>query len=129
MSLWWSWEGRPIGECWLQPMNMPEVLRRYPGRDVRRIDLMIGAKELWGRGWGTRVIALLTALAFERCGADAVVGLVGDYNPRSRRAFRKNGYVLDQIVPAGPGDDKAQATYELVLTREAYHRRARGGAQ
>ena len=39
-------EGRPIGECWLQEMNLQEVLDRHPGQDVRRIDLMIGEKQL-----------------------------------------------------------------------------------
>ncbi len=38
-------DGEPVGECWLQRMNLERVLGRYPGRDLRRIDLMIGEKQ------------------------------------------------------------------------------------
>src|SRR5262245_10097111 len=30
---------RAIGECWLQEMNLARILRKYPGKDCRRIDL------------------------------------------------------------------------------------------
>jgi streptomycin 3"-adenylyltransferase len=53
-------DGRPVGDCWLQLMNLPRVLDRHPGLDCRRIDLTIGEKTLWGSGIGTRVIAMLT---------------------------------------------------------------------
>ncbi len=81
-------DGRPIGEAWLQRMNLERILVDYPGYDLRRIDLMIGEKALWGRGLGTEAIRLLTELAFEQEGADYVfaAGIV-DYNPRSLRAF------------------------------------------
>ncbi|MHC4593186.1 MAG: GNAT family N-acetyltransferase, partial [Planctomycetota bacterium] len=67
-----EFEGAPIGECWLQRMNLERILAEYPGRDCRRIDLMIGEKELWGRGLGTRTIRLLVELAFGQEKADAV---------------------------------------------------------
>ena len=63
-------DGRPIGECWLQRMNLKRILKRYPGQDCRRIDLMIGEKDLWGRGLGTDVIQTLTGFGFEEEGAD-----------------------------------------------------------
>jgi RimJ/RimL family protein N-acetyltransferase len=111
--------GRRIGECWLQEMNLDRILSRLPRElDLRRIDLMIGEKDLWGRGLGTRMIALLVRLAFEQCGADAVFGCeVADHNPRSRRAFERNGFVLDQVVPQGPGS-KAREAYDMVLRRK-----------
>jgi RimJ/RimL family protein N-acetyltransferase len=113
--------GNPIGECWLQRMNLPGILERYPDEmDLRRIDLAIGEKDLWGRGWGTRIIALLVRFGFEQCGADAIFGCgVADYNPRSRRAFEKNGFVVDRVVPEEPGR-KAQECYDLVLTRREH---------
>ena len=49
-------DGRPVGECWLQRMNLARVLALYPEQDCRRIDLMIGEKEHWGRGIGTETI-------------------------------------------------------------------------
>ena len=40
--------GNPIGECWLQRMNLQRIVAQFPDKDLRRIDLMIGEKELWG---------------------------------------------------------------------------------
>ncbi len=96
-------QGRSIGECWLQRMNLERVLREYPGFDLRRIDLMIGEKALWGQGLGTEVIRLLTDLAFHHEKADYVFGVdIADYNPRSRRAFEKNDYRLIAHHPQPP---------------------------
>lgn len=114
-------DGRPIGEGWLQEMNLQNILSRYPREiDMRRIDLTIGAKDLWGRGWGTRMIRLLTRFGFETCGADAIFACgIGRRNPRSRRAFEANGYVLDRATPREPGA-KDTEEYDLVLTRRRY---------
>ena len=114
-------DGRPIGDGWLQKMNLPRVLDRYPtGQDLRRIDLEIGEKTLWGQGWGSRIIALLVHFGFDTCHADAIFGCdVGDYNPRSRRAFEKNGFVVDQTILQEPGR-KAREVYDMVLTRSRY---------
>jgi RimJ/RimL family protein N-acetyltransferase len=113
-------DGRPIGECWLQEMNEERVKSRFPGQDVRRIDLMIGEKALWGKGWGTRIIALLTRFAFQECGTDVIYNPeIGGHNPRSRRAFEKNGYVLVQVLDY-PEDRKCTVAYDLILTREAF---------
>jgi RimJ/RimL family protein N-acetyltransferase len=106
-------DGEPIGECWLQRMNLDRILERYAGVDCRRIDLMIGEKELWGRGYGPEAIKQLTDYAFEVESADLVFGCdIGDYNVRSRRAFEKCGFALDTLVPAQPG---AKAAFNLDL--------------
>ena len=105
--------GRPIGECWLQRMNLERILAKYPKADCRRIDLMIGEKEFWGRGLGTKAIQLLTDFAFEREKADLVFGCeVADYNPASQKAFQKNGYEIDATIIQPPGD-KAKECYDL----------------
>src|SRR4051794_7271109 len=44
--------GQPIGECWLQQMNLDRILGKHAGQDCRRIDLLIGEKGRWGRGIG-----------------------------------------------------------------------------
>lgn len=86
-------ESRPIGEGWLQEMNLPEVLAKLPGRDVRRIDLCIGEPELWGRGLGSEAVDALVRFGFEQQRADALFACsVSDSNPRSRRVFEKNGF-------------------------------------
>ena len=113
-------DGHPVGECWLQRMNLARVLALYPEQDCRRIDLMIGEKEHWGRGIGTETIRLLTAFAFEAQGADVVYEPeIADYNVRSRRAFERNGYRVVGEVAQAPGG-KAAVGYDLALTREGY---------
>ncbi len=87
-----EYEGEPIGECWLQKMNLPDLVERFPGRDLRRIDLSIGRKEVWGQGLGTDVLKTLVRFALEMERADGVFGMVEKYNPRSRRTFEKAGF-------------------------------------
>lgn len=114
-----EWQDAPVGECWLQRMNLERVLVAFPDQDLRRIDLTIGEKAYWGRGLGTRVIALLTRLGFHQ-GADAIFGCdIADYNPRSRRAFEKNGFELWRTNEEAPGR-KAHHTYDLILTRRRW---------
>jgi RimJ/RimL family protein N-acetyltransferase len=65
-------------------------------------------------------LAGVVEVEFDECKADAVFGCdVADYNPRSRRAFEKNGFVVDQAVLQPPGS-KAQVVFDMVLTRERY---------
>ena len=119
-------QGELIGEGWLQEMNLARLLDRFPGEDLRRIDLMIGDKGLWGRGLGTEIIGLLTQYAFDDPSVDRVFGCdIADYNARSLRAFEKNGYELLNYVPQPPGH-KAQVVYDVMLTRERYWRRKSG---
>ena len=113
-------DGQPIGECWLQRMNLDRIKQQYPDSDCHRIDLMIGEKSLWGQGIGTRTIRLLVKLAFEKEGADTVFGCdIADYNIGSQRAFEKNGFTADgqHQQPAG---SKATIVYDYVLSRSDF---------
>jgi RimJ/RimL family protein N-acetyltransferase len=84
--------GQPVGWCWLQRMNLPRILERYPGVDCRRIDLAIGEPARWSCGIGTTAIGLLTTFAF-RDGAAMVFGCdIAGFNERSLRAFARCGY-------------------------------------
>jgi aminoglycoside 6'-N-acetyltransferase len=114
--------GRPIGEGWLQRMNLERILAKYPTQDCRRIDLMIGAKEVWGQRLGTDTIHTLTCFGFEQEKADLIFGLVSDYNTRSRRAFARVGYVVDAEAPEPPGG-KTQISYDLMMTRAMWEAR------
>ena len=112
--------GMPIGECWLQRMNLERILEKYPNADCRRIDLMIGEKAFWGQGLGTEAIRLLTELAFEGEKADLVFGCdIADYNPASQKAFQKNGYTIDAKISQPPGD-KAKECYDLMKINPLY---------
>jgi RimJ/RimL family protein N-acetyltransferase len=85
-------------------MNLERVLKEYPGFDVRRIDLVIGEKALWGQGLGTEVIQLLMDYAFQQLGVDYLYEPdIADYNIRSQRAFEKNDHrvVARNLEPPG----------------------------
>ena len=105
--------GCPIGECWLQRMNRRRIVDQFPGKDVRRIDLMIGEKELWGRGYGTEAIALLVDFGFSHEAADAIFGIVSADNARSLRAFEKCGLNRHAVVQ----EEDGTLSYDLVVTR------------
>jgi RimJ/RimL family protein N-acetyltransferase len=113
-------DGTPVGECWLQRMNIVRILEKYPGLDCRRIDLMIGEKAYWGQGIGTETIRLLTEFGFLHQGADVIHNAeIADYNVRSWRAFQRLGYRIAEKIQQPPGS-KAEYGYDLVLTREAF---------
>lgn len=90
-------DDKPIGECWIQKMNMPDVTAMYPETmDVRRIDMAIGEKDYWGKGIGTIFIRMLIDFAF--CGekVDVLHCFSEDYNPRSMKMWEKNGFTQVQ---------------------------------
>ena len=101
--------GRPIGECWLQRMNLRRIVDQFPGKDVRRIDLMIGEKELWGRGYGAEAIAVLVDFGFSHEAADAIFGIVSADNARSLRAFEKCGFNRHAAVQDDDGDPELRS--------------------
>ncbi len=92
-----EFEGRPVGECWLQEMNMERILRRNPGLDCRRIDIEI-QKDFWDRGIGSTAIGLLVGFGFEAEGVDGFIAVdVGEENGRSLRAFGKSGFGVEGV--------------------------------
>jgi RimJ/RimL family protein N-acetyltransferase len=112
-------DGRPIGECWLQRMNLPRLRDAFPHCDQRRIDLAIADPDLWGHGCGTRAIRLLADFALTQEKADAVFACdVWDYNTRSLRAFKKAGFQVAGSIHQPPGA-KGRATYDLARFRAA----------
>lgn len=112
-------DGVPVGECWLQQMNLERILEKYPEKDCRRIDLMIGEKRLWGQGLGTDAIRTLTKFGFNDEKADIIFGLVGDYNMRSVKAFQKAGYRIGARIEEPP-DGKTRFSYDLAISREEF---------
>ena len=109
-------DNKPIGECWLQKMNLEALLQEYPDLDCRRIDLMIGEKQYWNRGIGTEVIRMLTDFGFYEQGADMIFGChIADYNVRSLRAFQKAGYNIYSKTKEEP-NRKANFTYTVFIS-------------
>ena len=108
----------PIGDCWLQRMNLPEIQSLYPkGTDVRRIDMSIGKTAYWNRGIGTTMIRCLTDFAFREENVDVLHCMCNEENIRSVRVWEKNGFRLKLQKPR-EGTDRFENHY--VLTRETY---------
>ena len=112
--------GAPIGECWLQKMNLDNVKAMYPeSADVRRIDMAIGEKSMWGKGVGTEVIRVLVDYAFNGEGVDVLHCFNEDYNPRARRVWEKNGFTL-VLSEDLPQPQKGKLQHHFRLTRQEY---------
>lgn len=110
--------GQPVGECWLQRMNVRRIQDEFPGQDVRRIDIAIGAAHLWGQGLGSEAIRLIVARALERESVDLLVCFAGGHNPRSKRAFEKAGFSVLRTVPQ-PDNQESGHGYDCILTPPA----------
>ena len=120
--------GHVIGETWLQQMNLERGREQPPDR-AWRIDIAIGEKEYWGRGYGRRAVRLLMRYAFEELAADRLAGMaVFEFNERSLRMFRACGMRLVRRVP----DRIARggtlfAELDLEITREEWLEGRQGG--
>jgi RimJ/RimL family protein N-acetyltransferase len=118
-------DGVPIGECWLQRMNLPEVREMYPeALDVRRIDMCIGEKEYWNRGIGTQFIGMLVDYAFYGEHVDVLHCFCEDNNIRSRRMWEKHGFTRILAEPL-PQPQKGKWQYHYRLTRKEFIERRR----
>ena len=115
--------GVPVGECWLQKMNLPKVKAMYPGclgeqfakratrpeaLDVRRIDMSIGEKAYWNKGIGTQFIGMMINFAFYGENVDVLHCFSEDYNVRSCRMWQKHGFTLVLSEPLEPQPQKGK---------------------
>ena len=115
----------PIGECWLQRMNLPNVTAMYPENlDVRRIDMSIGDKSYWNKGIGTQFIGMMIDYAFYGEHVDILHCFCEDYNVRSRRMWEKHGFtrILEEPLPQ---PQKGKWQYHYRLTRSEFIKRRR----
>ena len=97
-------------------MNLQRIVAQFPDKDLRRIDLMIGEKELWGHGYGTEAIGLLVEFGFQKERADAIFAPVAADNHRSQRAFQKNGFTCHARIQ----EPDERANTDLVVWRTEY---------
>jgi RimJ/RimL family protein N-acetyltransferase len=113
-------DGVPVGECWLQKMNLKNVIAMYDSSvDVRRIDMAIGEKEYWNIGIGSEFIPLVIDFAFSVEHVDVLHCLCEDCNVRSRRMWEKNGFTLI-LAEDLPQPQKGKYQYHFRLTRQEY---------
>ena len=119
-------DGVAIGECWLQKMNLPEVLAMYDkALDVRRIDMSIGEKDYWGKGIGPQFIGMMIDFAFNGESVDVLHCFCEDYNVRSRRMWEKHGFTQILAEPLEPQPQKGKWQYHYRLTQQEYIERRR----
>jgi len=118
-------DGVPIGDFWLQRMNVPDVSEKYPGRDLRRIEAFIGEKEYWGRGLGSTIVGMLIDFAFNGEHADMLYCFAADYNVRSQKMFLKLGFQPCGESDAGEDSLRAKVEYHYRLTRQEFAERRR----
>jgi RimJ/RimL family protein N-acetyltransferase len=113
--------GRPIAECWLQQLNLGEILDRFPGQKLFRIDLSIGEPDLWGQGFGTEIVGALVEFGFRSERAYALFAChVRDTNIGSRRVFSKNGFSNWMTAGNRPKTVDGSVRRHLILTRESW---------
>jgi len=112
--------GEPIGDFWLQHMNIPEILEKYVGLDVRRFEASIGEKSYWGQGIGTAITAMLMEFAFCTENVDVIYNFTADYNIRSQRTLLRQGF---QLCGEYDADEplRGEKEYHYCLTRGEYY--------
>jgi aminoglycoside 6'-N-acetyltransferase len=115
-----EYAGLPIGECWLQKMNLEHIIAKYSDSDLRRIDIMIGEKNFWNRGIGTEVIKRLVKFGFNDEKADMIFYMPGDYNPRSIKAAEKSGFILIEKI-RDENCKKGEYDYIMAIKKEDYY--------
>jgi RimJ/RimL family protein N-acetyltransferase len=113
-------DGIPVGETWLQKMNLDYVLAMYDkSTDVRRIDMMVGEKSYWDKGIGSEFIPIIINFAFTEEKVDVLHCFCEDHNQRSRRMWEKNGFSL-VLTEDLPQPQKGRYQYHYRLTGEEY---------
>jgi len=111
--------GQPIGECWLQRMNLDHITEKYPNLDLRRIDIMIGEKDFWNKGLGTQAVERLVQFGFIDEKADMIFYMPGDYNTRSVRTAEKCGFVLIDKI-RNEESKKGEYDYTMAIIKADY---------
>ncbi|MCK4905100.1 GNAT family N-acetyltransferase [bacterium] len=108
---------KPIGDCWLQKVNVVKILRDHPVKRCRCIDLLIGDMEFFSREFDIDIIRTVTKFGFDKENADMIFGCdIPDDNKQSLKAFKKVGYQIYDKVRQLQGS-KSQYLYNVVLVK------------
>ena len=101
-------------------MNLDNIIEKYPSLNLRRIDIMIGEKDYWGKGLGTKIIGRLVKFGFFEEKADMIFYMPGDYNARSIRAAEKAGFILVEKI-RNEDCKKGEYDYIMAIRKEDYN--------
>jgi len=120
-----EFDNKEVGECLLCKMNLDYVLNHYPNTtDVRRIDILIGEKDFWNKGVGSKVIDMLMNFAFCEEKVDVLYGITKDFNKRSAQMLIKNGFIFYEQFTFQE-DKKAETELHFRITRAEYNMKYR----
>ena len=84
-------DGALIGSCQLNAID--------PARGECSLQIRIGEREAWGRGYGAEAVRLLLTYAFDELGLSLVRLEVFEDNERAINAYRKAGFREQGIRP------------------------------
>ena len=80
---------RHIGNLKLGPINW---IHRFAD-----LGIIIGIKELWGKGYASEAIALMVKYAFQNLNLHKITAGCNALNSGSLRAFQKNGFEIEGV--------------------------------
>lgn len=80
-------DGRLVGSCQLNDIDR--------GAGTAQLQIRIGERDAWGRGYGTEAVRLLVRHAFEELDLNRVDLHVFATNERAIRAYEKAGFVRE----------------------------------
>jgi hypothetical protein len=121
-----EFETKPVGDCWIQKVSIERILRAYPVRRCRRVDLLIGEIESFDPLLSMDVVRTLTKFGFKEENADIIFGCgIPDHDRFSLKSFRNVGYQIYEKVRQ-PVGRKSQYVYDVILMREQYRPREYG---
>ncbi len=83
-------EGRPVGQVELVGIN--------PLQRRAEVHLLVGEKEVWGRGYGARAVRRLLERAFEDLSLRRVSTIADGDNVRVIRLFERCGFVREGLL-------------------------------
>jgi len=99
-----TWNGQLMGDADLRNLD----------DDSGEFAIMIGARDVQGRGLGTRFAVMVHAFAFQRLGLERVYVSIVPANLASRRLFEKLGYEPDDSPDARAfADDETDVTMSI----------------
>jgi len=84
-------EDDPPGPAWL-PIGTTALERIDPRNRTAEFGIMIGARDAWGRGYGTETTRLMLDYAFTALGLHSVMLRVHEYNAAGAAAYHKAGF-------------------------------------
>ena len=119
-----EFDNKEIGECLLCKMGLDYVLNHYSNTtDVRRIDILIGEKDFWNKGIGSKVLDMLMSFAFHEEKVDVLYGITKDFNKRSAHMLKRNGFVFFEQFTFQGEDEEAETELHFRITRAEYERK------